>query len=137
MSTPARTEVVFRVVGAFDSVEEITEKLGIAPTEAYCKGEVVPRHPERRYPNGYWGLESSPSEDQCLADHLHSLLTILEDKSDSIRELQESGHQCDLFCGVFTEDECEVAIELEPGMLSRIGCLGISLDIRTYAGSHG
>lgn len=130
----AMAEVVFRVVGDFSDVTTITRLFEMSPTEAYGKGDVVRKHPERRHPNGYWGLASSIEDTADLNNHLQAILVLLETKRGAIERVQEEGYICDIFCGIFSEDHLEASVVLAPEILLGIGRLNLSLNLHSYTG---
>jgi hypothetical protein len=129
-----RVEVVFRVVGDFSDATPVTRLFGVTPTEAYGKGDIVGKHPERRHPNGYWGLASSIGDTAGLNDHLQAVLALLETKRGAIEHVQKEGYICDIFCGIFSEDDLEASIVLAPEILLGIGRLHLSLNLHSYTG---
>jgi len=66
--------VTFRFVGDNVNPDIITAKLGLQPSLAHAKGQVVEKHPEHIYPSGFWELRSSISANRPLEEHLEKLL---------------------------------------------------------------
>ena len=81
----------FRVVGASLDPEVITAGMALKPTTAHVKGESVPKHPDRKYPTGYWGLDSALESRRPLDDHLKHLLDIIESRQATLEEIKQRG----------------------------------------------
>lgn len=127
-----KTEVVFRVMGDFFDATTLTRIFEMTPMEAYGKGDVVLKHPERHYPNGYWEVTSGLGDEVGLSEHLRTVISLLETKRDAIENVKKSGYSCDIFCGIFSEDDLEASVALAPDILFGIGKLGLSLTLHYY-----
>jgi hypothetical protein len=125
-------KVTFRFVG--DSVNPIviTSQIGLQPSAAHAKGEVVEKHPDRIYPSGFWGLESSVPTNRPLEDHLIHLLDVLEPRASAIKELEQTGLVPDFFCGVFIGADLEALLRLGTETLGRMVEIGASLELHLY-----
>ena len=100
---------------------------------AHAKGECVATHPDRVYPTGFWGLESSIPPDHSLEEHLKHMLIALEPRASAIRSLEKAGLSASFFCGLFTAGTDPGAhIELGPETLAGIADLRSSLELHTY-----
>lgn len=132
-STSDETVVTFRFVGDIVNPPAISSRIGINPTEAYSKGDIVEKHPHRRYPTGYWGLSSLLSSERSLEDHLRYLIDILKPHISAIKKLGDTGVIPNFFCGFFTRnDKLDSFLRLEPDTLFQIAQMGASLEIHIY-----
>src|SRR5689334_17317790 len=82
------TNYVKFIIQNFDfHPNEITEKLGIKPTEILCKGEEnVVGKSLRKMEFNRWSLQSSLDLKSSIDDHIQDLLGKLASKKDQIRE---------------------------------------------------
>lgn len=89
--------VTFRFVGDLVDPEMITARLEIVPTDAHHKGDIIEKHPERKYPTGLWSLESQLGSDLPLDQHLRHLLSILEPKASTLAKLKAADFSPEFF----------------------------------------
>jgi hypothetical protein len=75
--------------------------------------------------DSHWLLKSPLNDQSNLADHLRSLLDLLEPKAAALRQLTE---KCKViwFCG-FSSENGQGGFELDPETLSRLAGLNIAL----------
>jgi hypothetical protein len=103
------------------------------PSAAHAKGDLVAKHPDRVYPTGFWGLESSILPDHSLEEHLKHMLGVLAPRASAIRSLEKSGHAAKFFCGFFIAGtDPEAKIELGPDTLEGIADLRSLLELHIY-----
>lgn len=128
-------EVTFRFVGDNIEPEMITSKLGIPPSKAHIKNDIVKKHPERTYPTGYWGINSSKPTSSHLGEQLTELLDILESHSKEIKDLIITGLSASFYCGIFISEGDnlnDTLIEFDTRMLQRIANMSVPLEIHIY-----
>jgi hypothetical protein len=126
-------KVTFRFVGNSVNPNTITSWIGIEPTDAHQKGDIVVNHPNRKYPTGYWGLTSPLSSKLPIEEHLNYLLDVLEPQTSGISRLRAAGLSPDFFCGFFTaKTSFGSSMRLESPILAKIAQLGIALEIHVY-----
>lgn len=125
--------VTFRFVGDHVDPQKITSSMQMQPSAAHAKGDRVAKHPDRVYPTGFWGLESSLPLDRSLEEHLKHMLSVLEPRASTIRSLEKSGLSASLFCGFFTaKTDSGTVVELGPDTLGRIADLRSAVELHIY-----
>lgn len=73
-----KTRAALRFIGDLINPDIITQKLGIIPTNAHKKGDISPIRAVLRHPTGLWIINSHVPDNSLLADHLASLLSLLD-----------------------------------------------------------
>ncbi len=126
-----RVEVTFRFVGDNVDPQHITDVIDLEPSSITVKGAAMERHPERRHPTNYWGIDSNAPSNEPLSAHLRHILDLLESHVGAIRQLKSEGYEPNFFCGLFHTRESGYIV-LDPETLQRVARLGASIDIHTY-----
>ena len=122
--------VTFRFLGGALKPDTITVCMKLTPTTAHAKGEAVPKHPDRKYTTGYWGLDS-PLDPSCsLDEHLTHLLDTLESRQSTIAVIKQSG--CSVSCAYFAKTFANNATQLAPQTLGRVSALDARLELHIY-----
>jgi hypothetical protein len=85
MSRPIEQYAYFTVTNSFEP-EEITRRVGIAPTESWRKGD---RHPTRDMDRKFsrWSLRSRLSDDCSLEEHITDVLAQLDQNTIAFQEI--------------------------------------------------
>lgn len=131
-SSPVRVIVLvsFVLVGADLDPETITDLLGLQPTRARRRGEVIRSHPSSVYPTGSWSLQSDLHDSEPIEAHVTRLLDHLEGKGSEIRSLIHSGLDGGFYCTYAMQTELN-RILLSSATLARIANLNLDLTIDT------
>lgn len=119
-----------RVVGSDFDPCKVTEVMGVEPTEAYRKGEVVPHRSSRTRPTSYWGLETECGPDCSLDEHVARLLRRISVDSAGVETLRTLGLTVQVYCGVFGPDDMDLSFS--PEVLCKLGRLNFALEVRIY-----
>ncbi|HXM98655.1 MAG TPA: DUF4279 domain-containing protein [Candidatus Dormibacteraeota bacterium] len=87
-----------RIFGAIPSFDEITQRLGIAPTETHRKGERGwgPRLPA--YEHDMWSYDPPVKETEPLHVHIDTLWDTLKERKEYLLELKQN-LKVDVFLG--------------------------------------
>jgi hypothetical protein len=115
-------------------LQQITTLLGVAPTEAYSKGEHLPFPPNHRnagkpsdliVPFGIWRLEVDKEKkwEWDAAAQLDYWCVFLTNREATIRELQAHGYEVLIYCFI---DEGPVEV------MQTLGKLGVALKFGFY-----
>jgi len=109
-----RTGATFRVHGL--EAADVSRVLGIDTPAA---------------PDEPWRLSVEPADDTELSVPIESLLDVLDQLSDGLRELRSAGATFDLFCylGSSALEHCAI---LEPAVLRRIADVPAALWLDLY-----
>ena len=96
-------KISLRVVGEDLDPDEVTELLGVEPTFAARKGEMVEvLGGLRTQPTGLWVLDLGDSPEWELADGISTLLDRMPDDPELWEDLA-GRYKLDLFCGAFLQ----------------------------------
>jgi hypothetical protein len=128
----ARVSVTFRLFGDSLDPKAVSAQLGVEPSYAHAKGDLVPSRQARihRRSVGTWQLASAAGDGATLEAHLSDLLDRLP--ADGVRSVTAVGYQADFFCGLFLDVSNEGLI-LTPETLGRIASLGATLGLDIYS----
>lgn len=133
VSSHDEVKVTFRFVGDTVNPTIITSWIGVEPTEAHYKGDIVDKHPHRKHSTGFWGLTSPLSSELPLEEHLRYLVDILELRESDINRLRDTGLSPNFFCGFFTaKTNLGSFLKIESNTLAKIAQLGTALEIHIY-----
>lgn len=115
--------------------DEITNALGVSPTDSHTKGEIIPigKSGRTRIPKiGIWLLRASPREPADLSAQVHEILGQLTD-SPAVWQDLTARYRVDLSCGLFLEQENE-ELEISAESLVALGSRGIGMALDIYGG---
>ena len=115
-----------RVFGKKVNLEEISEKLGIKPTETHRRGERLGKTSKMMYPNDIWILDAPVPRESDLEKHLLWLKKKLLPHKKYIWELKKKYH-VDFFCGYRSNND-QGGFSLSPKCLELFVELGIQLE---------
>jgi hypothetical protein len=129
----SKAKVTFRLTGDTLDPQRVTQRLEIAPSRAYARGERSGTRGGRDWywRAGLWALRSTMPEGSELEDHLQALLDQLEPRAQIIRDFLAEGCAADFFCGLFL-DHLNEGVELSPQILGRVAALGATLGLDIY-----
>ena len=125
--------VTFRFVGDTLQPGEITALMALKPTLAHAKGDPVAKHPGRKQPTGYWGLDSTLASSCSLDEHLRHLLSQLESRVATIADIKRRECTASLYCAYFISTVTGSLIQLGPDLLERVAALGVPLEVHLYS----
>ncbi len=126
------SHVSVRFFGEELDPDEVTESLGITPTNVHRQGE---RHigragGSRRWPTAHWSLTSHLPASAPLEDHLDALLDRLN--VPAVRSLSVKGWRLDFLCSCFLDDWNQ-GTTLSPDVLARLTALGAALVLDLHS----
>jgi hypothetical protein len=108
----------------------VSEKFGIQPTRTQVKGEIR-NGKTKRWPTAWFLGTTEKVQSKDVRRHVDWLLDQLEDKSEIIRQLQESGSEIHISC--FWESAIgQGGPMLDPVILKRIAKLNIGIIFDVY-----
>jgi hypothetical protein len=127
--TISESRVAFRVVGDFLDPDIVTASLGVTPTHAHRKGQLMSHHSERCYHTGVWLLESTLLETEPVDEQLHQIMGMLSSRANSIQQLIAEGLKAEFYCSYFFNREQGGVLELSPETLAELASMRIPLGI--------
>lgn len=126
-----------RIFGEIVTAREITERLGIAPTEAHEKGEQIRTRSARAatWTTAVWLLDSGLPTTSPIESHVEALLDKLEDHGEDLRQLSKEGCVSELFLG-FASISGQGGFTLEHALTVRLAKLPVdlTLDLHSWEG---
>lgn len=124
--------VKFQIIGDQITPEEISNYLGMNPTETWLAGDSIQGTELRRKHNG-WRLSTKRCQTYHLDEQINILTAEILLKSTVLAKLVEKYDlQLEINCDVDIVDEYP-SINLSPESLSQLVELGVSLDIDLVA----
>ncbi len=129
MTEEYETYAYFRVLGFEGPYSEITDLLGLEPTEAWKKGDRDNYLQSKK--ESVWEYHSPLPKNEIFIDaHILSLINILETKAEQIKQLPNK-YDVGINCvGYFT---CaNPGFHLDSKLLKRCAALNLSIDFDLY-----
>jgi hypothetical protein len=114
-------------------LEEITGRLGLAPTSSGRKGEIRSSTRVKNLPptrNSFWLLASPLPDFEPLQEHLSWLFEQLEPKRRTLEELAKQ-YTAKFICG-FSSENGQGGCTFDPRLLSRLNSFGLPLVLDLY-----
>jgi Domain of unknown function (DUF4279) len=132
MAAIDRSTISLRIFGRHLDPDTITSRLGYPPTAAARTGEqqVTSRGEIRTVREGYWRLESGPSDAVPIEVKVRSLLNRLTDDLAVWQDLTQQ-YRVDIFCGLFMDVSNE-GFSLPPDLTQLLGERHLSIGFDIY-----
>lgn len=126
--------VDFSAVGDTFPLHIVSKELSIQPTEAYEKGNSVPKRSEHvTRKETCWSISTGYQESLCVEDQLNQILDILQNKTAKLIELKE---KYNLFYKFFIVIQVEngqfPALHLDGGIIEFSNVIKAELDFDMY-----
>ncbi len=131
MAPLARAHATLRITHHTAAAAEVTERLGLAPTDTHDRGGPRLRNLPP-WQHMLWSLSSGPTDTRPLAAHLEALLDLVEPVAKAIHGLASDGFTMDWFCFLDVEG-WQGGETLDPALLRRLAELPIDLSLDIYA----
>ena len=131
MAPLARAHATLRITHHTAAAAEVTERLGLAPTDTHDRGGPRLRNLPP-WQHMLWSLSSGPTDTRPLAAHLEALLDLVEPAAKAIHGLASDGFTMDWFCFLDVEG-WQGGETLDPALLRRLAELPIDLSLDIYA----
>lgn len=129
----------FRIIGEDLDPEYITAFLGMKPDYSHKKGDASKRVNSSgktvigpSHKTGIWSINSELPETSSLEEHISWLLEKLALAGEKVKELSQKGYRVDIYCGHFLKHGFQGGFNISPGVLEKMGKMGIILAIGTY-----
>lgn len=122
----------FRIKSAGGLHEEISQTIGISPTECHIRGEKMEPESESRNPGTWdddlWAITSPLSKEIGLSGHLRWLWGILSPHEDYLERLVGEGLEMSISC-VYRSDSETAGFSLEADALAVACELNVPLEV--------
>ena len=133
METPS-AYAYFRVVAETLPLEEITQAMGIVPTDSWQKGD--PGQYVASRPDSGWCLYSAlPRTNTDLMAHIESLLSLLAPRAKAVQELGQR-YATYLVCVGSYDETASPGLFIARESIALIASLGLALDADLYFGKQ-
>jgi hypothetical protein len=133
------TFATFRVAHESLAPESITRDLGLEPSAAHRKGDLMyPKNPasDHRHRSGQWSLSTNGRvESRDLRRHVVWLLDRLEPKRAALVRLQCDGFRIDIFC-FWCSAAGQGGPMLDPNQMGRLASLALPIVFDVYIESE-
>lgn len=122
----------FRVAAENLPLSEITQSLGVEPTESWKKGDSSKYNPSR--PDSGWCLHSPlPKTNPDLQQHIEAVLDLLRPRHTAVQALSQK-YRTYLVCTGKYDEHTSPGLFLSREALTLITSLGLSFDADLYFG---
>jgi hypothetical protein len=120
----------FRIAAENLPLADITQALGIEPTESWGKGDPGTYNPSR--PDSGWCLHSPlPQTNTNLWEHIEALVPLLEQRASAVKALSEK-YETYLVCVGWFDETASPGLSLSRDVVASIASLGLALDADLY-----
>lgn len=124
--------VAFVLIGFKCEPEEITETLGIVPTQTWKVGTPIGKRGIGRYEDNGWQVKSKLEKYADLESHIQSVLQQLEPAWESLAKISAL-YYTELSCHIYLYDDEQVpAIHFEQEVVRKIAELNAEIDVDIY-----
>ncbi len=128
MTEPNICYAYFSVYGDDIDPAALTQELGVAPTQAWQKGDLDPRRHERS--TGHWALYSRLDRTAELEEHLQDVLLQIDGNAEAFASV------ADRFGGIMQLvayfHDLGAGLNLSKSVVARLAFYGLQLDLDSY-----
>ena len=128
MTDPNNCYAYFGVYGDDLDPSALSAELGVAPTQAWRKGDLDPRRRERR--TGHWSLYSRLARPAELEEHLHDVLLQMDANAAAFASVSQRFGGTLQLVGNF--HDIGAGLNVPSSVVSRLAFYGLQLDLDTY-----
>jgi hypothetical protein len=124
------THATLRIIGDDLDPDEVSELIGLEPTEAHRKGDPNPRtrSPHAPYPTGVWRMESGGQvASRDLRRHVDWLIELLDGREEALARLRDRGYVTNLHAWWVGQEVCGPT--LSPRQLEGMSRYGLVFTI--------
>lgn len=133
MEEKCESNAYFFIEG-FPAITEITELMGIPPTNSWLEGDPDPKPflPDFKRESSCWEISSPlPKEEMLLDAHISALLDILEPSKHAIEELHKK-YQVGITCVVYYRN-ANPSFRLSAKLIKRCADLELPLNVELFS----
>jgi hypothetical protein len=136
MADRLRVRASFRLIGTSLHPPTVSRLLGLTPSHAHAKGDLVSRQSSARHPTGVWLIHSPLPDTASLREQLSVLLEATSEHASELLHLEDSELRADFPCGIHLTGDSAV-LEFDAATLRRIADVNARLgfDIYCYEGT--
>jgi Domain of unknown function (DUF4279) len=132
-----KTYAYFLLTGVDLNPEEITQRVGITPTQTFLQGDRIHPKGSRTHDRGGWQLRSDLEQEADLETHIRSVLEKLKTGWQPLIEIIENSQQYEAFINCvmyYTPDEVGSGsgFHFDRSLLAQIQQLKAEIDFDLY-----
>lgn len=129
---PIENKVFIRIHEFDCSLEEITSKLQLKPTNGWLKGDLIPNRKQPVYrKQSTWELKASEAPDSPVEAHIEFLLNAIEPVKDAFKSLV-SKYEGELAIVSHIRDDFNPGMHFNSALVKRVSELGLEIDFDIY-----
>ncbi|MGE7949874.1 DUF4279 domain-containing protein [Lysinibacillus sp. NPDC093688] len=130
--------VCFSLYGDEFSIDDVTEKLGVTPTEAFKKGDLIPNRSTVCYrKETSWDLGTGYQASLDVNNQLQQIIDKLQNKSLILNEIKETYTlECKFFIVVKIEEGNTPALYLSKDIIKFAANIEAEFDVDLYASPY-
>jgi hypothetical protein len=123
--------VYFGVFEFGDDLSVVTKIMGIEPTRSWVKGEPISDKLRGVQSHSRWELRSPADPSLPIEEQIITLLPLLEECKDQIREVSEK-FEARICCYAYYYQQFNPELHLSEGTIRRLADLRLSIDFDLY-----
>jgi len=130
--------VYFSLYGDEFSIDDVTEKLGLTPTKAFKKGDLIPNRSTVCYrKETSWDLGTVYQVSLDVNNQLQQIIDKIQNKSFIINEIKEAySLECKFFIVVKIEEGNTPALYLDKDVIKFAANIEAEFDVDLYANNY-
>ncbi len=133
---PTKTYIDFWISDFSMKHEELTELLGIQPTEAENKGDEFYNKSKKKsdhLAHSMWKLSSNLGAEKSVEEHLKYMLNLLVPKKEIIKSIFKDSEPLHLQILIYRDPDFRDYFEIQPYILKELSEMNILLFVNMYS----
>ena len=126
-----RTYVFLGVYEFGDDLDSVTEVIDVAPSEAWVKGDPLPKHPSLVRKHSRWTLDSGLPSSAPFEEQIVALLDRLKPIEDGVRRAAAQ-YEVGIQVAMYWHQSHNPGCLIPPEVAGRLAELGLDLDLDIY-----
>jgi hypothetical protein len=130
--------VYFSLYGDEFTLDDVTEKLEVTPTETYKKGDLIPNRSTVRYrKETNWEIGTGYQDSLNVNYQLQQIVGKLNNKTSTINKIKKAySLECKFFIVIKIENGNTPALYMDKGIIKFATSIEAELDIDLYANPY-
>ncbi|MFJ7887250.1 DUF4279 domain-containing protein [Lysinibacillus xylanilyticus] len=132
-----QVKIYFSLFGDDFSIDDVTEKLEITPTDTYKKGDLIQNRSIFIRKETSWDLGTGYQFSLDVNDQLKQIIGMLQNKSSIINEIKEAySLECKFFIVIKIEKGNTPALYLDKDIIKFASSIEAEIDVDLYANPY-
>ncbi|MED3804988.1 DUF4279 domain-containing protein [Lysinibacillus xylanilyticus] len=132
-----QVKIYFSLFGDDFSIDDVTEKLEITPTDTYKKGDLIQNRSIFIRKETSWDLGTGYQFSLDVNDQLKQIIGMLQNKSSIINEIKEAySLKCKFFIVIKIEKGNTPALYLDKDIIKFASSIEAEIDVDLYANPY-